>query len=146
MSAHNHDDEIIKTNFPAKRSSAKPAKNNANAFNKITIKDLLDIINDTSLDWMGTDNGDTIAKFQARNAQKVAAVIILIGRELETGLELLTHEQAVDIFYDYFSSIEAPPVDNGPQHHESGTGRFFFEIFRGQWKKMFHRRNTSKFT
>lgn len=97
---------------------------------KISTQELIDFINSDHADWHGTDHGDTVQAYQGRKAQQVAAALLLIGREMETGEPVLSEQQASDLFFNYLRGLLHPDMVGA----ESGTSRFCVEICLNQWK------------
>lgn len=106
-------------------------------FSKMSNEDLLNIIKSPENDWQGTLNEDSIYKFQGRQCFVYAAAMILFGRELETGREILTTEQAANIFFNIARNL----LDTSSIDGESGNSRFCPETMLNLWKVKFSSRN-----
>ena len=106
-------------------------------FSKMSNEELLQIIENEDSDWQGTDNGDTIEKYQGRQCFVYAAALILIGREMDGDKPILNTEQAASIFYNQLRYL----VKQGYIDGESGNSRFCVEVLLNRWKVKFEHRN-----
>lgn len=106
-------------------------------FSKIRNDELLAIIKNDENHWQGTQNGDSIERYQGRQCFVYAAALILFGREMESGEAILTTEQAADIFFNKMRYL----LNQGYIDGESGTSRFCAEVLLNRWKRMFESRN-----
>lgn len=102
-------------------------------FASLTTADLFSILEDTTAQWQGYDNGDSVAAYQGRQMEKYAAAMILVAREMYSGSQIMTPEQVGTVFYEYMRKMLNPVMVDG----ESGTSRFCIEIAINQWKTMF---------
>jgi len=107
------------------------------ALEKVSNEELLSVVNekDRCL-WGGHDHGDTVAKYQARLAERYASALLLLSREMLTEDALMSQEDAKTVFFDILRYHDAILIEG-----ESGTSRFLPDVLLNHWKINFQGRN-----
>lgn len=107
------------------------------ALEKVSNEELLSVVNDKDrYFWGGYDHGDTIAKYQAKLAERYAAALLLLSREMLTGAAIMSQEDAKNVFFDILRYHDARLIEG-----ESGTSRFLPDVLLNHWKIDFQGRN-----
>lgn len=107
--------------------------NNFNDVTQLPNEALIAITQDPGNDWQGTANGDTTAKYQARQSFVLAASLILIGREIQSETPILTKEQKEAL------NDKCRPMLMHPESicRESGNSRFCAQTMLYFWRSKF---------